>query len=361
MPTSTPNANAGVHTSSGIEFQKHCALYMLFEKYSTLENRKYFICIEHYDDFMFCYQTQADLIESIEAYQAKKSSAVWATGANLADVLKKMTQVGLNLIADPHPKEPTYSHKLTFLTNNTIQLTCGKKTNKKTELINEGNTNVQYISLDAEIQQNILKLLRVASVTGAGQIGELNKLSLAYIDFPRKTVSQRDALIGQFNRIFGNRVNDSSAAVEVLLRLFRAVETTLNNGSIIALTDASKRVTSEDIKAAIKVITDEVKAYEFWRGSGKDLAPKLGIPVFQRSLFYEKIKNSFDLFKDLRQTEHRNLQNYVKNNKARWAAHVDEIACIEQIHDDYINENATVLSEQDVKAAICAAYIQIRD
>ncbi len=74
MAQQNKSANAGVHNSIGIEFQKHCALYLLFEKYAAIENRKYFICIEHHDDFLFCYQTQGDLLESIEAYQAKKSS-----------------------------------------------------------------------------------------------------------------------------------------------------------------------------------------------------------------------------------------------------------------------------------------------
>lgn len=66
--------NAGVHGAAGIEFQKHCALYLLFEEYDNLNDTKYFICIEHKDDFLFCYQDKEGLVHSIDCYQAKKSS-----------------------------------------------------------------------------------------------------------------------------------------------------------------------------------------------------------------------------------------------------------------------------------------------
>jgi len=48
-------------------------LYILLNKYTTLANTKYFICLEHHEDFLSCHLTYNNLVRSIEAYQAKKS------------------------------------------------------------------------------------------------------------------------------------------------------------------------------------------------------------------------------------------------------------------------------------------------
>ena len=66
--------NAGVHNATGIEFQKHCALYIFLENYEDIKDKQFFICIEHHDDFIFCYQNDHDVISAIDTYQAKKSS-----------------------------------------------------------------------------------------------------------------------------------------------------------------------------------------------------------------------------------------------------------------------------------------------
>ena len=361
MAKSNKATNAGVHGSNGIEFQKHCALYLLFEKYEQIKDTKYFICLEHHDDFLFCYQTPTEVISSIDAYQAKKASSQWGMGADLSIILKKLTQVGLDLIADSHPKEPSYSHALKFITNNSIQLNCGKRKNGTSLLINEGNHEVKYLDIDQAIQDNVIKGLKKEAVNDPQQLGELSNLYLVYIDLPKKAKEQKDTLVGQFSRLFADKVHDSVAAIEALLLIFREVENVLNQGNIAQLMDKSKMIDSTSIKEAINIITSKAKSFEFWRNRGGELASKISISVFDQNRFKLQFQNSFDLFKDLKQTEHRKLLKYVVDNKTRWASHTDEVDCISDIYKSFIAEKSTNLVELDIKAAVCAAYLEIKE
>ena len=67
-------------------------------------------------------------------------------------------------------------------------------------------------------------------------------MSLGYIDFPKSNQAQKDYLVGEFSRVFGDKVYDHKAAVDTLLFLFRNVENTLNQGNVAKLMDKSKRV-----------------------------------------------------------------------------------------------------------------------
>lgn len=354
--------NAGVHGSTGTEFQKYCALYILFNQYATLQNRKYFICLEHHDDLLFCYQTQADLLLSIDAFQAKKSSSPWTMGDKLTDIFKQITQTGIDLGLDTHPKDPSYSHSLNFITNNSVALHCGnsRKKNRKSVLINESNTEVKYQDLDAEIRDNIINELRNCGINETERLDELNKMALVYIDLPKKASGQKDILNGQFRRIFRDKVSDPEAAIDTLLYLFRNVENTLNNGNVAKLMDKSKRVESDEIDKAIKVITSKSKAYDFWRKEEDNLSQKLKIGIFDKDRFSLQFQNSFDLFKDLTQVEHQKLYNYVINNRPRWSHHVNETDCIDDIYKSFNSDVSSNLSEIDKKAAICAAYVELK-
>jgi len=360
MTDSNKSANAGVHGSTGYEFQKHCALHILFDKYAKLQNRAYFICLEHHDDVLFCYQTQTQLVQSIAAYQAKKSSGQWGMGKDLATILKKLTQVGLDLLQDDIQKDDGYTHELSFLTNGTIKLNCHKKRNGQSVLINDANPEVQYVNLPAAIKARILQELHEEAVTDQGQIDQLTNLSVAFIDLPKQAKKQKDTLIGQFQRLFGNLVHDSPAAVDTLLTLFRQVENTLNLGNVARLLDVSKRVSSDDIKRAMNLITTKSKAYEFWRSKGDDMAQKLQVGVFDREKFKLQFENSFDLFKDLGQREHQKLLKFARENKARWDLHTNEVDCINDMFRSYVAEVSTNLNEFDIKAAISAAYLELK-
>jgi hypothetical protein len=355
-----PATNAGVHNSTGIEFQKHCALYLLFEKYSTLKNQKYFICLEHHDDFLFCFLTPAQIITSIEAYQSKKASNQWSMGKGISEILKKLTQVGLDLNADTHPKDAAYTHNLRFVTNESIALSCGKKKNPKTALVNAGNNDLKFVMIDIDIQHNILKGLAKQAVTAPEQLAQLDNLSLLYIDLPKTARGQKDGLVGQFHRIFGSQVNDPSAAVDALLLLFRDVENVLNNGSVAKLMDKTKRVDSDVISDAMQIITTKARAYELWRGKGDKISMMLGISVFDESRFRLQFQNSLDLFKDLKQKSHRNVRKYVFDNKARWVSHTDDVTCLGDIYTKFSAERSSNLSDIDLKAAIYAAYVELK-
>ena len=70
-------SNSGVVGSSGYECQKHWALYILLEQYNDIKDTKYFIFLEHYEDFLFAYMNKDEMINKIETYQAKKSAKKW--------------------------------------------------------------------------------------------------------------------------------------------------------------------------------------------------------------------------------------------------------------------------------------------
>lgn len=361
MTNVNSHINAGVHNSTGIEFQKHCALYIFFERYASIKDRKYFICLEHHDDVLFCFLSPDGQLLKVDAFQAKKASTEWGMSEELSLILKKLTQTGLDILADPYPKDPNYGQELQFVTNHSIKLHCGATPvkDRKTELINESNSEVRYIDIDPLIQKNILKLLDERAVTSPAQIAELDNLALVFLDLPKRSKGQKEMLVGKFQALFKDTVNDHVAAVDTLLKLFRNVETTLNNGNVAKLMDGSKRVTSDEIREALNIITTKAKAYEFWRSNGDQLAKKLGISVFERSKFRLQFENSFDLFKDLKQTEHKKLAKYVFLNQHRWSHHTDEVECINDIYENYLSEISTNLNPLDAKAAIAAAYLEL--
>ncbi|AEW02365.1 hypothetical protein A4D02_35835 [Niastella koreensis] len=362
MTKSSATTNAGVHGSTGFEFQKHCALWLLFENYTEISGKKYFICIEHHDDFLFCFLDDAGLIVNIEAFQAKKASSAWSNGVVLSAILKKLTQTGLDLLNDTHPKQSNYLHTLSFVTNDSISLNCGsrKTQDRKTLSINESNHLVTYDSIDDALKQNILKGLSKEQVTASNQIRELDKLSFFFIDLPKTNKAQKDTLAGQISRTFGDRVADPKAALDTLLLLFRNIEYVLNSGNTARLMDKTKRVEGAEIAKAMQIITLKAKAYELWRKQGDNLAIKLQIGVFDQKKFEFQFQSSFDFFKDLSQAEHIKLRNYVQQNKNRWASFLNDAESIHHIYERFINENNTLLNDFDCKAAICAAYVELK-
>ncbi len=361
MSETTATANAGVHGSTGVEFQKHCALYLLFEKYELIKDRKYFICLEHHDDFLFCYLTEQEIVSSIQAYQAKKSSAQWRMSTDLFALINKITEVGVSLRKDEIAKTTSYDHTLDFITNNSIVLHNGlRKEEMKSITVNESNNKVKFIDLEESIGNKIKAELQKQITSGDIPLQELNNLSLCYIDLPKASIQQKDSIVGQFSRIFGSNVNDHRAAVDTLLLLFRDVENTLNQGNQVKLLDKSKRVPSEEIVVAMNIINTKQKAYDLWRSREESILNKMSISVFDKTAFPLHFDNSFDFFKDLTQVEHQAVINYVRKNAQLWGHHTNEIDCIEDIYVSFRKERTSQLSELELKAAIFAAYIEIR-
>lgn len=360
------NVNGGVQTANGIEFQKYCAIYLLFQNIENLRNKKYFICIEHHEDFLFCYQNEEKVIEYIDSYQAKKSSDSWSMGTNFIEIIKKISEVGLDLARDEHTKTENYSHKLNFITNASIKLNNGKtKKHKKTLLINEFNECIKFIDIENEISEKIkIDLQEAVSDVElySNLVKELDDLSLIYRDFPKKSLEQKDNLVGFSSRIFGDKINDHRASVDVLLNLFRNVENVINQGNKAKLLDESKRVTSEEISDALNIITTKKMAYNLWRSCGRDICEKLMISLSNKKNFEMKFENSFDYFKILEYKEHQKILEFVKENiSVEEELSYTEAECVLGLYKSYIEKMMYQLPELDVKAAIYAGYIEMRN
>lgn len=352
--------NAGVHGATGLEFQKHCALYFLLDKYKELKHTKYFICLEHHDDILFCYLTEDKHVSSIDAYQAKKSSNNWTLGNEMFVIILKLAQVGISLKQDAIPKINTYSHNLHFVTNNSIVLNSSRKKDKVQNIINESNNKLKYVEFNREVCQKIeRKIEKLADENANEIIKELNNLHMEFIDLPKSCLGQKDCLVGKFNRIFGDLVNDPKAAVDTLIQLFRNVEVTLNQGNNAKLMDKSKRVESDDINNAIAIITTKKMAFEYWRNEKKDICKKLGIGILDHKGFENDFNNCFDRFKDLKEVEHNKIKNFVHENCD--LSFSDEIECINDLYKKFKENVSTTLSDLNIKAAIYAAYIELRE
>lgn len=362
MSNSNKAANAGVHGSTGFEFQKHCALYILFDKYNEIKNKNYFICLEHHDDFLFCYQTDNQLVLSIEAYQAKKSSGEWKQGKDLYEILKKMMEVGIGLKNDSMQKLDSYTHNLEFITNNSINLHNGKsgKGKRKSTTINESKSRLKLIDVHGEIAEKIKSEVKKILGQNLEFLDEFDNVSMAYIDLPKKYKEQKDYLVGHFNRLFGDQVNDHRAAVDTLLLLFRDVENTLNSGNTVKLMDESKRVSSDSVNDAIKIITTKSLAFKLWRDEEKVVCKKLNIVISERKKFKSDFINSIDRFKDKKQVEHQKIFSFVSNNRGLLDNFTDEIDCIQNLYEDFKSSVNSQLPELSIKAAIYAAYIEVR-
>ncbi|WP_114940541.1 dsDNA nuclease domain-containing protein [Mucilaginibacter endophyticus] len=360
MAISTKAVNAGVNAANGFEFQKHCALLILFDQYSQLKSHPYFICLEHHDDFLLSRIAPNGHILSIQAYQAKKSTTDWGMSQDLYDLLSKIAQGGLDLAADPIKKDPQYDHSLQFLSNRAINLNNKKtKKNKITATINASNTSVGFSTLDQTISDVIKNELKNTFSCSPAAINELQKMTFRFIDLPQTSSKQKSTLIGEFGNIFGNSVIDHKAAVDTLLLLFRNVENTLNNGNIIKLMDVSKQVTSDEINKAINIITTQTKAYELWRTKGDAISDSLNIPIISKKKFVQDFTNSFDLFKDLQQADHRLVYTYVQNNKMLLDTLTTDAECIVVLYKNFKANIRTQLGENELKAAIYAAYIEL--
>lgn len=361
--TSVKNVNGGVHTSTGIEFQKHCALYILFENYNALKNEKYFICIEHHDDVLFCHQGSMDELTLVKSFQAKKSSDKWGLTDSFFEILIKMAKTGLALEEDPIAKSPSYSHSLHFLTNHAISLSLKQPKPKPpiTVLVNESNSSIQFLHLPKEIQDELNGKLKDKLTPETKYLPQIDHISLAFIDLPKKSASQLNLLIGFFKTQVNPTIADADAAVKTLIDLFRKAETTINNGNIARLMDESKRVSSVKINDTIAIINNNQKAYNLWRSDGKEIAKKLSINVIEQMSMEKSIQDSFDFFKDLRQVEHRKVLSFTEHNRAILYNSSSEVDCIEELYKKFTQEHNSPLSEKELKAAFIAAFIETRE
>lgn len=317
-------ANSGIDALLGFEFQRNCALYLLLNDYVQIKNREFFICIEHHDDFLFCYRSECrSNLEVIHSYQAKKLSGnIWTIDARFAEIIAKMLGVGNNLKADSAPKGKSYTHKLTFVSNTDIKLSYKPTTPEKkkgkidaTLILNEQHSNTNYNEISGDIKDKIDKKVREHCNKESifYHETELCNLHMQWIDFPRNKNSQKDILVGLMQRKFPH-VSDPLSAVELLLSLFRDVEAVYNQGKVINLLDSTKRVEGEEIKKAINVIEIEQKTFKLWRNHSKELSRKFHISLSIQNDYETRISNTFELLKDMSNNEHQIIKSFIRQN-----------------------------------------------
>ena len=317
-------ANPGVDALSGFEFQRNCALYLLLDDYDSFKDENFFLCIEHHDDFLFCYRTEClSEIKKVRAYQAKKlSGKIWSIDTRFSEIISKMLEVGNNLRNDSILKSANYSHRLTFISNTESELKFKPKKSEKesgkkevTIRVNEQNCICDYNSLPADVKNRLdEKISEHCKNNNTSKFSsELDFLNLQWIDFPRTAKKQKEHLIGLLKKNFPHVV-DPIAAIDLILSLFRDVETVYNQKQIVSLLDTSKRVEGEIIQKAIDIIETEQKTFDFWRNHSTELAKTFKIPIRIQNQHETYIKNSFEMLKDFSNLECQLIREFVGKN-----------------------------------------------
>ncbi len=346
--------NAGVHAGSGFEFQKHCALFIYLDRYDKDVNKKFFICFEHHDDFLFAYLNDLGELKDIEIYQAKKNTSQWGLNKKLIEPLSKILDIVDQVKKDEIQKEEDYKVLLFFITNAYIKITK----EKITELINAENLKVPFLKLHEIIQTDIKE--QILSLNNSAAISELDKLNFQYIDFPQSYEAQKDQLIGMFDRLFGKKVHDHKAAIDTLLSKFRLVELTFNQGNQSRLLDKKKRITSDELSDSMKIITEKTMAFKLWREHASGIARSLEIPIREHKSFKLYLQSSFDLFKDKTQVQHQKIKDFVFSNKSVLENYYTDIEAIHALAKRYKKEHHGYLPDMQLRAAIVAAYLEMK-
>lgn len=361
-----PASNSGIHAVTGFEFQKHCALYLLLDNYGDWNSKNYFISIESYDDFMFCFfDSDNTNYELIQTYQAKKSSATWSLTAELYVILNKIKEAGLCINKELTSRNISFAQENFFVSNSLIKLDPDnkgkKKENKESSIkINETNSIVKYGNLSDNLKDKILNGLKSLSDNQNLTKEDISSLSFMYIDLAKTFKNQKENLIGKISEIFGKQVQDHSAAYTVLLDLFRGIELSFNQGNKLSFGDPKKILTSKTINDAFNIITTQSKAFNFWRSHKNELAPKLHLPMKEHDRFENNFNDSFDLFKDMKQIEHRKIYDFVLAYIDRVSENsYTEIDCIYKLINKFNSMNTSYFDNATLSAVIYAAYFEV--
>lgn len=355
-----PDVNSGVHTNVGMDFQKHCTIFLFLEKYHDLKDQKYFIILEHLDDIVFGFLDGNNALEKVESFQAKKRSpSNWTLNAML-EVVQKISATGQAILDDDHPKSPEFSQQNLFITNQTIELKTGKKNSTQFICtINETNTEVQYVDLEQEIKDKILLGNTKVSFTET-EITHFENMSFKWIDLGRTSSAQIDQLTGKFIDVFGDLITDHKAALKTFLYALKSIESVFNNGNIAKLNDSKKRLESSAINELLNILTTKRKAYEFWRNKTDEICTALNISILERVNFELHYENSFDLFKDLKESEHQKILNFVADNTSIYGLHSKDEDCLSAFLAEFHLKKTTTYLPTQLKAVLAAAYVEIR-
>lgn len=349
------SVNAGVDAKTGFALQKNIAIYLILESYNErFKGVNYFVCLEHHDDFLFCFLNDSNSIDVIEAYQSKKKSpSAWSLDSVLYDIIKKMLETGKCLLDDNTvSKSDEYHHKLIFVSNQTINLKAGREQNAEKCSIKEDNTNVSYGDLPEPIKIKIKN-----DINAQLSNDELEKLKFIWIDLNRTVEKQINELAGQVEKLFGNKITYPRAAVNTLISLFDEIENRYNDGSVVKLLDESKRVSSNKINDAIGVITTKSKCFEYWRSQSREVRHILKIKPMDESIFEQAFQSAFDFFKCVEEAEHYTILSFVIENINSCTSY-DYEGSVSELIEKFNISHTSKLTEIQLKAVFFAAFFQ---
>ena len=354
-----PEINAGVHANIGMDFQKNCTIYLFLEKFDALKNQRYFIVLEHLEDIVFGFLENDTELSKIETYQAKKSSKKWTSG-NILEIIKKIAETSQSILDDTHPKTSTFNQENFFATNNTIELKSTVNKQDYVCTVNESTEVYKYKNLDQNIKDKILKGNKKISFDKQNETN-FDTLNFRFIDLGRTSKSQLDQLNGMFISVFGDTITDHKAALHTFYYALKTVESRLNQGNSAKLSDNKKRIESYEIQNILNILTTKKLAFDFWRDKGEEIRKELNINLFDATTFELHYHNSFDKFKDINESEHQKIFDFVESNKQIFRKHPLDKDCMSDFINTFNKEKSSTLLSLQLKATIVAAYIEIKN
>lgn len=348
--------NAGVGAQTGFALQRNTALYVLLNNYhSKFTSPNYFICLEHHDDFVFCFLDVNGEANFVEAYQSKKKSPhQWTVSKELTEILVKLLKTGIRIKKDPLTKSAQYRQSLHFTTNTSILIDIKGTKNVS---IDEERTLLKFSDLDSRIKTALIHKFEACGLFETTLRSEYENLHFLYIEFTRTAREQRNLLSGKIGEIFGKSISDKEAAVDTIFSLFQKVELIYNQGGSSFL-DKSKRVSGQEISDAFKIITTQSKAFDYWRSECKEISSKLEIKPYERERFESVFVASFDLFKSMKEAEHQKILSFVNQNY-KGCRLTSEEECVDELFQIYKKSKSTKFMDFELKAILYAAYFQV--
>lgn len=354
------STNAGVEANVGMEFQKHCVLFLILDDYGKYSNDNYFILLEHHEDIIIGINNLTGVLDHVDAYQAKKSTNKWSL-SGLYEVIFKLTDSAICIVADPITKTNEFTVKEYFLTNNTIELKVKEKKETYAKSINETNEIVRYIDLDPKIKSKIESKITTDYFATPNHINQLDNLTFGFIDLPRKSQSQEDMLIGKIKSVFGDQIEYHEAAYKTIMKFLGKCDKEYNQGNQALLSDPKKRIESSEIIKLFKLICTNVKAYKLWRSKQDQISNALSVSIIDRQDFKFHYESSFDKFKDLKEVEHRKILSYVNSEKSNFGQFTTEEDCLKHLNQNILKKISTLLLPLQLSAALYAAFIEISE
>ncbi|MCT3642166.1 hypothetical protein CMT69_15960 [Elizabethkingia anophelis] len=351
--------NSGPDAQNGFALQRNTAIFLLLENYfNKFQNKKYFVCLEHHEDFLFCFINDNDEVSLIEAYQSKKKSPdIWRLNNELYQILAKLLKTGKELIKDEIKKSSEYNHILYFSSNQTITLEHKPKKSEQSPTISVSikadNPNSTFPILPDKIKEKIK-----SNITEIVLHNELDNLSFIWIPFTTTEKEQENQLVGKIDKVFGNQIFDKRAAIDTLICLFRKIETTYNNGNLVKLLDKTKRVSNSEIENAFNILTTRAKCFDYWHKKKAEVSSKLKIRITEKEIFELAFDTAFDLFKSIREAEHKKIFNFVNEQINNLSSYSEEDGVFE-LFELFKSSERTNFNDLQLKAILFAALFQV--